>query len=45
MAGNYIVINDKTGRNQVIIQCRDKAHAEEICGRLNRGDHRGEIYA
>ena len=44
-AGNYIVLNDKTGKNQVIIPCCNKSHAEKICARLNRGDHKGEIRA
>jgi superfamily II DNA helicase RecQ len=44
-AGNFMVINEKTGKNQVIIPCRDRKQAEEICSRLNRGDHDGEIRA
>jgi len=44
MAGNYMVINDKTGKNQVIIPCRDRVQADEVCERLNKGDHRGEIW-
>ena len=44
MAGNYIVINNKTGKNQIIIQCRSKDHANDICNRLNRKDHNGEIW-
>lgn len=44
-AGNSIVINDKTGKNQIIIPCRDRKQAEELCDRLNRGDHDGEIRA
>lgn len=42
-AGNYIVLNDRTGRNQVIIPCRDREQAEELCRRLNSGEHNGEI--
>ncbi len=42
-AGNYIVINDKTGKNQVIIPCRDEAHAREVCDLLNSGDHPGQV--
>jgi hypothetical protein len=42
-AGNYIVINDKTGKNEVIIPCRDYEQAVQLCNRLNAGDHNGEI--
>lgn len=42
-AGNYIVINDRTGKNQVIIPCRDREQAEELCRRLNAHDHNGEV--
>jgi hypothetical protein len=31
--------NKRTGKNQVIVVCRDRAHADEVCARLNRGDH------
>lgn len=44
IAGNYVVVNDKTGKNEVIIACRDRDQAEEICKRLNNGDHDGEIW-
>jgi hypothetical protein len=42
-AGNYIVLNDRTGKNQVIIPCRNREQAEEMCRRLNAGEHNGEI--
>ena len=42
-AGNLIVINDKTGKSQVIIPCRSQTQANELCERLNSGDHRGEV--
>jgi hypothetical protein len=44
MAGNFIVINDKTGKNQVIIPCRNQSHAKELCEKLNSGDHNGQIW-
>ena len=44
MAGNYIVINNKTGKNQVIIPCQDKKHADDLCGQLNKGEHRGQLW-
>lgn len=43
-AGNYIVLNDKTGKSQIIIPCQNKIEAEELCARLNMGDHKGEIW-
>jgi hypothetical protein len=42
-AGNFIVLNDRTGKNQVIMPCRTREQAEEICERLNSGDHNGQI--
>ena len=43
MAGNPIVHNDRTGKNRVLIACRDQEQAEEVCRRLNEGDHNGSI--
>lgn len=43
-AGNYIVLNDRTGKNQVIIPCRDRQQAEDLCRRLNAGEHDGEVF-
>ncbi|HTU91158.1 MAG TPA: hypothetical protein VMF69_13855 [Gemmataceae bacterium] len=43
-AGNYIVLNDRTGKNQVIIPCRDRDQAEELCRQLNAGEHNGEVF-
>jgi hypothetical protein len=43
-AGNYIVLNDRTGKNKVIIPCRDREQAEELCLRLNAGEHNGEVF-
>ena len=42
-AGNHVVINDRTGKNQVIIRCHDLEKAEELCRRLNAGEHNGEV--
>jgi hypothetical protein len=42
-AGNYAVWNRRRGKNKVYIVCRDRAHAEEICQRLNGGEH-GEMW-
>ena len=43
-AGNYIVLNDKTGKSEIIIACRDKKEADDLCERLNKGDHKGQIW-
>ena len=43
-AGNYAVRNDKTGKSQLIIPCRNEEHAEEILRRLKEKDHDGEIW-
>jgi hypothetical protein len=43
MAGNPLVTNDKTGKKRVNIACRDHAQAEEVCRRLNEGEHNGSI--
>jgi hypothetical protein len=43
--GRYaLVINDKTGKNQVAIPCRFVEVAEELCKRLNEGEHDGEVW-
>ena len=42
-AGNYMVRNDKTGKNHVFIACKARKQAEEVRDRLNAGDHDGEI--
>ncbi len=44
-AGNYIVLNDRTGKNQIIIPCRNREQAEELCRRLNAGEHNGQVHA
>jgi hypothetical protein len=43
-AGNYLVLNDRTGKHRVRIPCRDRDQAEELCRRLNAGDHNGEVF-
>ena len=43
-AGNYIVWNNKSGKNKVLIPCRDKKQAESIWKQLNEKDHDGEIW-
>ena len=43
-AGNYIVLNDRTGKNQVIIPCPNREQAEELCRQFNAGEHNGEVF-
>jgi hypothetical protein len=42
-AGNYLVMNDRTGKNNIIFACISRAQADEFCRRLNGGEHDGEI--
>jgi hypothetical protein len=44
MAGNWMVLNDKTGGGKIAIACRDLEQAEWLCDKLNRKDHDGEIW-
>jgi hypothetical protein len=41
--GHYLVMNDKTGKNQVNIAIEGREAALELCRRLNEGDHQGVI--
>lgn len=41
--GNLRVMNDKTGKNQVIIAVDSQSQAEELCRRLNAGEHNGQV--
>ena len=43
-AGNWIVLNDKTGGGKIVIPCRDREQAERLCERLNTKNHDGEIW-
>jgi hypothetical protein len=44
-SGGYIVQNDRTGKNRVLIPCSDLGLAQELCRRLNEGDHNGTVSA
>jgi hypothetical protein len=44
-AGNLIVINDRTGKSQIIIPVRSHAQAHELCAKLNAGNHNGQVSA
>lgn len=41
--GHYCVWNRKTGRHEVAIPVRRRKQAQEICDKLNRGQHDGTI--
>ncbi len=42
-AGTPMVWNGKTGKNKLVIPCRDRKQAEEVCQKLNTGDHNGAM--
>ena len=41
--GEYLVVSETTGRGGVTIPVRDERQAEELCARLNRGEHDGTV--
>ena len=41
--GHYAVWNRKTGRHEITIAVRSRKLADEICEKLNRGEHDGTI--
>ena len=40
---HYLVLNDKTGKNEVCIPVASKSDADDLCQRLNAGDHNGAV--
>ena len=42
-AGDLLVVSETTGTAGVAIPVADPAQAEQVCDRLNRGDHDGRI--
>jgi hypothetical protein len=44
-AGTPLVLNDKTGKKRIRIACKSQKQAEELCTRLNRGDHDGQVFS
>ncbi|MFO0900393.1 MAG: hypothetical protein U0836_23410 [Pirellulales bacterium] len=44
-AGNALVINDRSGKNAVRIPCKSREQADELCTKLNAGDHAGRVRA
>jgi hypothetical protein len=41
--GHYAVWNRKTGKHEIVIPVRSRKQADEICNKLNRGEHDGTI--
>ena len=41
--GSYVVVSETTGVGGVAIPVADQRQADEICGRLNRGEHDGTV--
>lgn len=39
----WMVWNGKQGRHEFAIVCRDRKQAEEVCERINKKQHTGEI--
>ena len=42
-AGDFLVVSETTGVAGVAIPVADLQQAEDVCDRLNRGDHDGTI--
>jgi hypothetical protein len=42
-AGDFMVVSETTGKAGVAIPCKDERQAQDVCDRLNRGDHDGTI--
>ena len=42
-AGDYMVVSETTGVAGVAIPAADERQAQDICDRLNRGDHDGTV--
>ena len=41
--GHFCVWNRKTGQHEITIPIRDRRKAQEVCDKLNRGEHDGTI--
>jgi hypothetical protein len=44
-AGTPLVTNDKTGKKRINIPCKTMKQAEQLCRRLNAGEHDGQVYS
>lgn len=43
ITSTWTVLNDRTGKNQVLFACSTRSQADECCRRPNAGEHSGEI--
>jgi len=43
LGGKYVVWNGKQGKGEFRILCRDRKHASELAGKINRKEHEGFI--
>ena len=43
LGGRFTVWNGKQGRDEFVINCRNRKHAEELCRKSNAKVHNGEI--
>lgn len=41
--GSFLVVSDTRGTEGVAIPCRDEAQANDVCAKLNRQEHDGQI--
>ena len=41
--GSYVVVSETTGVGGVAIPVADERQAQDVCDRLNRGDHDGTV--
>ena len=43
LGGKFVVWNGKQGKGEFRIICRDRKHATELAGRINRKEHEGFV--
>ena len=43
LGGTYTVWNGKHGKHEFTIVCRTKKQAQEVCEKINKKQHAGEI--
>ena len=44
-AGTPLITNGKSGKKKIHIPCKTMKQAQELCRRLNAGDHDGQVYS
>lgn len=43
LGGKITVWNGKQGKDEFVIVCRNRKQAEDLAGKINRKEHKGEI--